>query len=196
MEELLMLVGESNQRAFSVFYNLYYKKVFRFVYYYLRQGDAAAEVVSDVFFIIWKSLCEFKDIKSLDAYLYIIAKNEAIRYLRQNRDYRKVGIEDIPLHLELSEGTELENQLEREEIEQLIEKIVNKLPEKCRMIFLMNRAEGLQTKEIAQALSLSESTVRVQMKIAVDKILKELKVYYPNLNLVTILGILFIRNFS
>ncbi len=196
MEELLMLVGESNQRAFSVFYNLYYKKVFRFVYYYLRQGDAAAEVVSDVFFIIWKSRCALKDIKSLDAYLYIIAKNEAIRYLRQNRDYRKVGIEDIPLHLELSEGTELENQLEREEIEQLIEKIVNKLPEKCRMIFLMNRAEGLQTKEIAQALSLSESTVRVQMKIAVDKILKELKVYYPNLNLVTILGILFIRNFS
>lgn len=103
MEELLMLVGESNQRAFSVFYNLYYKKVFRFVYYYLRQGDAAAEVVSDVFFIIWKSRCALKDIKSLDAYLYIIAKNEAIRYLRQNRDYRKVGIEDIPLHLELSE---------------------------------------------------------------------------------------------
>lgn len=196
LEELLLLVGENNQRAFSAFYNLYYDKVFRFVYYYLRQGDATAEVVSEVFFIVWKSRRTLKEIKSLDAYLYIIAKNEAIRYLRHNTDYRKVGIEDIPLHLELSEDTELEDRLEKEEIERLIEKIINKLPEKCRVIFLMNRAEGMQTKEIARALSLSESTVRVQMKIAVDRILEELKNHYPNLNLITILGILFIRNFS
>jgi len=56
------------------------------------------------------------------------------------------------------------------EVEELVRRLINDLPERCRTVFLLNRQEGLSSREIAEALSLSESTVRVQIKIAVDRI--------------------------
>lgn len=174
-EDLLALVTEDNQRAFTLFYHLFYKKVFRFAFYYLKNEDASADVVSEVFFTVWKSRKSLGEIKTIDAYLYVVTKNKALHYLQQHKKYREVTLEEIPLRLEQSTEESAEKQLEEKEIEELISRIVNGLPEKCRMIFLMNRQEGLKTKEIAEALSLSESTVRVQMKIAVDRIVAELK---------------------
>ncbi len=49
-------------------------------------------------------------------------------------------------------------------------------PKKCRLIFLMIREEGLSTKGVAKILSIQESTVRVQMKIAVEKLIKRFEI--------------------
>ena len=68
-------------------------------------------------------------------------------------------------------------------MEQLLGKIIGELPEKCRLIFLMARQEQLKPKEIAERLCISENTVRVQMKIAIEKIIKQIKPYYPDLTL-------------
>ena len=70
------------------------------------------------------------------------------------------------------------------EIEELIGRLVNDLPERCRTVFLLKRHEHLSSREIAEILSLSESTVRVQLKIAVDRIVAGIRKYYPDLTLV------------
>jgi RNA polymerase sigma-70 factor (ECF subfamily) len=67
------------------------------------------------------------------------------------------------------------------ELERILGEIVGNLPERCRVIFLMAHAEGLKSKEIAERLSISESTVRVQIKIAVDRIKKGIGEHYPEL---------------
>ena len=70
------------------------------------------------------------------------------------------------------------------EVEELVRRLINDLPERCRTVFLLNRQEGLSSREIAEALSLSESTVRVQIKIAVDRIVAGIRTHYPDLKLV------------
>lgn len=65
-------------------------------------------------------------------------------------------------------------------------RLINDLPERCRTVFLLNRQEGLSSREIAEALSLSESTVRVQIKIAVDRIVAGIRTHYPDLKLVSL----------
>ena len=75
------------------------------------------------------------------------------------------------------------------EVEELVRRLINDLPERCRTVFLLNRQEGLSSREIACALSLSESTVRVQIKIAVDR------THYPDLKLVSLLLFLFTARF-
>ena len=72
---------------------------------------------------------------------------------------------------------------------------INDLPERCRTVFLLNRQEGLSSREIAEALSLSESTVRVQIKIAVDRIVAGIRTHYPDLKLVSLLLFLFTARF-
>ena len=73
------------------------------------------------------------------------------------------------------------------EVEELVRRLINDLPERCRTVFLLNRQEGLSSREIAEALSLSESTVRVQIKIAVDRIVAGICTHYPDLKLVSAL---------
>ena len=145
LENLLVSVSENDDYAFRVFYDLYYRSVFRFAYYFLRNREACGEVVSNVFVAVWKSRVALRRIENIDAYLYVVARNEANRYLKESRTRR--------------------------------------------------RQEGLSSREIAEALSLSESTVRVQIKIAVDRIVAGIRTHYPDLKLVSLLLFLFTARF-
>lgn len=53
LEDLLVSVSENDDYAFRVFYDLYYRSVFRFAYYFLRNREACGEVVSNVFVAVW-----------------------------------------------------------------------------------------------------------------------------------------------
>ena len=53
---------------------------------------------------------------------------------------------------------------------------IDELPEKCRLIFLMIREEGLSTKEVAKILSIQESTVRVQNEDCGGEVNKTVKI--------------------
>ena len=56
-----------------------------------------------------------------------------------------------------------------------LERALDKLPEQCRKIFMMNKLEGVKQKEIARVLNLSVNTVETQMGIAYKKLREELK---------------------
>lgn len=96
-----------------------------------------------------------------------------------------------PLH----DGEAPDSRLLESEVEELVRRLINDLPERCRTVFLLNRQEGLSSREIARALSLSESTVRVQIKIAVDRIVTGIRKHYPDLKLISLLMFLFSSRF-
>lgn len=185
-EELLHLVIADNKRAFDMFFHLYYQQVFRFAYYQLKDTDACREVVSNVFYSVWKSRKSLSEIKTIEAYLYVVTKNEAQRYLTQNNRYENISIDYLPIQLEINEAENPEEQVIGKELEELINQIIGQLPEKCRCIFLLSRSEGLTNKDIANRLSISESTVRVQMKIAIEKITTQIGTHYPHLRFIFI----------
>ncbi len=166
-----------------MFYNIYYAQVFRFAYYFLKNKEACREVVSDVFFSIWQSRKKLKEISNIDTYLYVVTRNEANRYLNRSQDFRHVPLDKIPIHLHEKEYESPEDELFNKEIEIILTQAINELPEKCRIIFLMARQENLKPKEIAEILSISENTVRVQMKIAIEKIVAKIKPVFPYLTL-------------
>lgn len=98
LNDLLISVSENDDYAFRVFYDLYYQSIFRFTYYFLRNKEACGEVVSNVFVAIWKSRVSLRRISNIDAYLYIVARNESNRYLRECRTRRRcLSLEEIPV---------------------------------------------------------------------------------------------------
>lgn len=182
-DTVLTLVCEGNHRAFDAFYHLYYQKVFHIAYYYVKDVATCREIVSNVFFSIWKSRQTLSDVYNLDAYLYKVTKNQALHFLSQQSATQMLSLSETVIPLEITDTISTDDHLISEELEQCLSKIVNKLPDKCRTIFLMSRTEALDNKEIAQLLDISESTVRVQLKIAIGKIMAQLKALYPNLSL-------------
>lgn len=100
IETLLVSVSADDEYAFRVFYDLYYKRIFRFTYYFLRNREASGEVVSNVFVAIWKSRVSLRRVSNIDAYLYTVARNESRRYLRASQTRRRcLSLEEIPVAL-------------------------------------------------------------------------------------------------
>ena len=166
-------------------------RFFRFAYYCLGEKEACREVVTDVFFSVWQSRKRLKDIDNIDTYLYISVRNESFRYQARNKDLNRVSLNELlPLMEEEDEGSP-EEHLELKEMREMLDKAIDELPEKCRLVFLMSREEGLKTKEIAEILSVQESTVRVQMKIAIEKLVARLKPSFPNISFSLLLMFIF-----
>lgn len=181
IKTLLKMVADDNRLAFNMFYDLYYDQIFRFSYYFLKDTEACREVVAETFFSIWQSRLKLKDIENIETYLFVTVRNEATRYLSRSSKSRFVSLEDTTLQLTARENESPEDKLLMEEMERILNRVIDELPEKCRLIFLLARQEGLKPKEIAERLSINESTVRVQMKIAIDKIVASLKPHFPDI---------------
>ena len=190
IKKLVTLVAQNDRRAFDTFYHLYYKQVFRTAYYYIKDVEACREVVSNTFFSVWKSRKSLGDVENLSSYLYTATRHEAIRYLSQN-EQDTLPLSDLTPALEVQSDHSPETDLIDSELTTLLDRILQTLPERCRLIFMMSREEGIDNKEIALRLDISESTVRVQLKSAVDKIIERLKSVYPHLTLSLLLLHLF-----
>ena len=186
VKSLLSSVASDSRGAFERFYNLYYDQIFRFAYYCLGEKEACKEVVSDVFFSIWKSKVRLKDIDNIETYLFTTVRHEALRYQARNKSLNEVSTDELFL-FEPEEETTPEELLETAEMNEILNQAIEELPEKCRLIFLMTRREGLKTKEIAQILSIQESTVRVQMKIAIEKLITRLRTDFPDISFILVL---------
>lgn len=193
INDIAFLVSEGNQRAFDTFYNYYYQDAFHIAYYFVKDMDLCQDIIIESFFSIWKSRHSLKEIKCLDSYLYTIVKNQSLLFLAKEckRKVQTVSLSNIDMSMEVSDNNSADDHLKTEDLQMIINKIINSLPIRCKRIFLMSRNDMMDFSDIAKSLGISESTVRVQIKIAIDKILSQLKLLYPDLLISTALFIIF-----
>ena len=162
---------------FDKIYVLYYSRMFRFDKEYVLFDEDAENIVQDVFLLLWEKR-EVLDIQiSLVSYLFALVKNKSLDYLRHKviADEYKQELSAKLTALELLNYSFTSD----EEIEQILMTAINKLPERCRQVFLKSRIEGKKNREIANELNLTVSTVENQMTIALRKLRVELKDYLP-----------------
>ena len=162
---------------FDKIYVLYYSRMFRFAKEYVLFDEDAENIVQDVFLLLWEKR-EVLDIQiSLVSYLFALVKNKSLDYLRHKviADEYKQELSAKLTALELLNYSFTSD----EEIEQILMTAINKLPERCRQVFLKSRIEGKKNREIANELNLTVSTVENQMTMALRKLRVELKDYLP-----------------
>jgi len=74
-----------------------------------------------------------------------------------------------------------EKELDKNLLEEYIDKLADKLPPKRREIFILSRKDGLSNKEIAQKLNITESTIETQLSKALSFMKSEIKAHYDNI---------------
>ncbi len=175
---------DSLQDNFDKIYLAYFYRLHRFAKEYVLSDEDAENIVQDVFLMLWEKRHIVEVQISLTAYLFSLVKNKCIDYLRHKNVSQEFKEE---LNYKLSSLEEI-NQAFRsdEEIEKFVTDAINKLPERCRVIFIKSRIEGKKYKEIAEELNISVNTVENQMSIALKKLRVELKDYLPLLLFLTI----------
>ncbi|MDH6341373.1 RNA polymerase sigma-70 factor (family 1) [Parabacteroides sp. PFB2-12] len=169
---LLERIAAGDHDSFRLFYDRYYLQVYRFASYLVDSPLLIEEIVSDVFCIIWENRKKLATIDHFEAYLYTITKNKALYYLRMENKVFLTELESV--YEQLSHEETPEQLAVDEELSLSLKEAIDELPERCRLIFLMAREEGLKYREIATILSISEKTVNAQMVLAIKKLTKRL----------------------
>jgi RNA polymerase sigma-70 factor (ECF subfamily) len=172
------------QNDFDRIYLSYFYRLHRFAKEYVMSDADAENIVQDVFLLLWEKREVLNIQISLTAYLFSLVKNKCIDYLRHRVITNEFQQE---LSLKLASLEELDSAfVSDEEIEQFLADAINKLPKRCREIFIKSRIEGKKYREIAEELNISVNTVESQMAIALKKLRIELKDYLPLLLFLTI----------
>ena len=172
-----VIYTDSLKDNFDKIYVLHYSRMHRFAKEYVLSDEDAENIVQDVFLLLWERK-DVLDIQiSLVSYLFSLVKNKCLDFLRH-----KVVVEEYKKELSLKlSALELLNYTlsSEEDIERIVSNAINKLPERCKLIFLKSRVEGKKYKEIADELEISVNTVENQMAIALRKLRIELKEMLP-----------------
>ena len=144
-----------------------YRPLCLYALHYIQDPDKVEDVVQECFAALWEKQQAGAAVSNPRAYLYMAVRNRCLDHLR------KTGFKTEELNPRDTYGLiDDDDAQERAQIEARLWTAIDRLPEKCREVFLLSKRDGLKYEEIAQELGISENTVRNQISKAL-RILKE-----------------------
>uniref|UniRef100_UPI0032165863 RNA polymerase sigma factor n=1 Tax=uncultured Draconibacterium sp. TaxID=1573823 RepID=UPI0032165863 len=164
---------KGDTEAFDQIFRKYGDRLFGFALSYLKSKEETEGLVQDVFLKIWENRKNLKKESSLKSYLFTIAYHEMCQFFRKKQIHEKFLEEKSTT---TGSTINLEEQLEYKATLEHVEKLIDQLPERQRLIFIKSRKEGKSTKEIAEEMNLAPGTVDNQISFA----LKFLKKHLPD----------------
>lgn len=171
---LLGLMSKSNELAFTELYNRFWQKLFGIAYNRLQDTQLAEDIVHDVFASFWNNRKKV-EIDSLENYLasatkYLVLatiKRKEREHLYNNQSFNSPVIE-----------MSIESSLHYKRILEKVNMEVEKLPERCRLIFKYSRNNGMPIQSIAKELHISPKTVENQLNKALKHLRTSIKTFY------------------
>ena len=158
--QLLSRIRNGDERALEEVFRAHYAALVAYVERLVRSPQVAEELVQDVFLKFWRKRAELGPIETLKTYLFRAARNHALNYLRREkleRRWREAA------EVESRQQDPPDAELTQSELAAVVAEAIDRLPTRCREIFLLSRDGGLTYFEIAQTLGLSVKTVETQM---------------------------------
>lgn len=173
-DALQKLLQENEQLFMETLFRNWFPFVCKTIYRIVQDTATAEDLAQDVFIKIWNRRTELQDVY-FKAYLHKAAINMALDHVdKQKRRgvHMELGEQHEPMHM-TTPGTGVSLQ----QTTRHIQEAVNRLPEKCREIFILSRYEELSYREIATTLNISVKTVENQMVTALKKLRVSLQDY-------------------
>lgn len=130
----------------------------------------AEDIVQDVFLKVWNSRDNIQTDRPLEGYLYTATTNASLNYLDSLSRLNKFRKEFRP-----STEEKTSQNISLKELQLEVQKALDRLPPKCKVIFVLSRFEELRYKQIAEHLNISVKTVENQMGKALEIMREELK---------------------
>ncbi|PYP51458.1 MAG: hypothetical protein DMD45_07870 [Gemmatimonadetes bacterium] len=153
----------------------YYIELCEYVLRFVGSAEAAQDLVQDLFLRLWDSRGPRDATRLTRPYLYVAARNRALKYLRHRRVVAawvaRAAREEPP-------GSDTPEDLCLcGELDDVVQRAIADLPARCRAVFVLRRREQLSYREIATRLGVSLGTVKSQMWRATLRLREELAPY-------------------
>lgn len=181
----LQLLRSGDRAEVARLVDAYSTKIYRLALKMLANPQDAEDVLQNTFLKAMQALPNFEGRSSILTWLYRIASNEALMTIRRAKPEV-----DVSLQLEDGDDDELlltsysdwcclpEGELMSGEAQNHLDKAIQKLPEKLRLVFILRDIEGLSIRETSETLELTETTVKTRLLRARLKLRELLSAYY------------------
>ena len=170
-ETLVERFTKGDMKAFDDIYSAFNHKLQKFVFSLVKTETDTEDLVHEVFVKVWDNKEKLKNHTSFDTYLFTIAYNTTISFLRnkaKNTQYIEY-VKSVQIEVDESDFTE---EINRDEINKKLNLLVEGMPSRQREVFKMKHFENYSYKEIAEALNISVNTVENHI-VKAHKYLKE-----------------------
>lgn len=169
-EEILSLfkAEETRNSALQKLIDKYQQKLYWQIRKIVIDHDDADDVLQNTFIKIWKGLDNFKEESQLFTWLYRIATNESLSFLRQKQKQNTTSLH--PIEYQLSKSLESDVYFKGDAIQLKLQQAILTLPEKQRIVFNMRYYEEMPYEKMAEILETSVGALKASYHHAAKKI--------------------------
>jgi RNA polymerase sigma-70 factor, ECF subfamily len=160
-----------DENAFKELFVAYCQSLINFACRFVKDVSIAENIVQDVFLKVWMNRSQLDVSLNFKSYIYTAVKNQALKHLK-HEDVVRHSSEIIKA--ERSFVKTPEDEMSESELKNSFYQAIDELPEKCRLIFSLNRFDKFTYAEIADLLDISIKTVETQMGRALKYLRKRL----------------------
>ena len=187
-EDLILRLNAKDNQAFRELVEKYQSMVYKACFILLRKSEDAEDIAQEVFIEVYESIDQFRYQSKLSTWLYRIAINKSLNYLRKNKfnsminsiesfftNNKKVGLE-----IEDRNANNSPYSIDYSERSQILQSAINSLPENQRIAFTLNKFDDLSYQEITEVMNLSLSSIESLIHRAKINLQKKLIDYYKS----------------
>lgn len=183
---LVEALKTGDREAFAKLVEMTSAQIYRMMVRILVDQQDAEDVLQETYIKAFRSLPDFEGRSSITTWLYRIAVNEALMLVRKRKP-QAISVDDnfsfdAEAESDVMEITDFcclpEGELLSSESRRFLDQAVKNLPENLRVVFVMRDQEGVSIQEVAEALDLSESNVKIRLLRARLRLRQELSVYF------------------
>ena len=184
-QEFVTRAQNGDAEAFNPLVNKYQHKIYNLIYQQLRDRETAEDLSQEVFLKAWRALPDLKDQSIFYTWIYKIAVNCCIDYIRKRKRQFVYACEELPedpddvLPMLQTQPSPCEI-LEKEELGEIIRRAVHKLPSGQRSAFRLRYFHEISVKEIASRMNRSEGTIKTHLHQARRNLRNMLLPYLQN----------------
>ena len=172
--------------SFDSLYEAYAPRILALAYRMTFNRQTAEDLTQEIFIKIYRKLPEFRGEAHVYTWMYRIAVNHILNYLKKQKRERWIRLLELPLREAFKEGQPIglqvaddtpsaQQQLETRELQHLVRQEILKLPPKYRVPFVLHRYEKMSHKEIGEILNISISAVETRIHRATKQLVNALR---------------------
>lgn len=184
--QFLLELKNQSQAAYGKLLDDYQKKVFNTCLSFVPNLEDAEDIAQEVFVEVYNSVGNFKGNSKLSTWIYRISVNKCLEFIRKKNTKKRFGFMQsisgnaIPVDrtLYFTEFNHPGIQLENKEQKEILFRAINQLPEAQRIVFTLNKIDGLSYKEISEITKKSVSSIESLLFRAKRKLKEILTVFY------------------
>jgi RNA polymerase sigma-70 factor (ECF subfamily) len=179
-QEIIIEYLEGDKNSFTEIVNRYLKLIYNFVYRLIGNEKVAEDITQEVFLKVWKSIKKFDKEKSFKTWIFSIAKNTTIDYLRKRKDV-PMSLFDNDEGENFLEDNLIDIELRPDEIFALaqdkkqIDTVMKELSIVQKEVIILKYGNEMSLSEVSEIMNMPKDTVKSHHRRALIKLKKLLE---------------------